>query len=1098
MAASILSVVFAFAIVPTAHAQTACPAGYTCTPIVTTPGCPAGFVCTPISNQPVINSLSPSHGSVGTIVTITGSGFSNTSNDVTFWLASSNGGTSAQFLGLVSSDGNTLSFTVPTYLTNNSGDSITQVPTINSLYKVVVSNNEGKSNIANYTVDALTQPVGPEPQPTPCYHWSAYLGIGSRGADVVALQTVLIADGYDISAISQGRTTKGYYGASTASAVKQLQTAIGQPATGYVGALLIAYLNQNACGTSPTNPGQTSTISLSSNQSTYAAGNNTAWFTWNRSGNFSTPGSYYFVNLKQTTGQILGGHGSMTYTPLFFRVSNLAYPQFSVALPSDIPSKGSSGIVPGTYYLELDYANSSGVPIASATSNAFQIVASGAYNPTSNCYVFSDFLQLGSTGADVAALQSFLIANGFAIPEISSGSVSPGTYDSQTAAAVSAYQTSVGIPATGSVGALTVASLNECKAPVSTTCPVGQICATPVNPVQPTITSVSPTTASIGQWITVYGTNFSSPSSLIAFRGPGSSENVSPNSVSSDGSQMSVIVPHDLSTGSYSLTINNVGNNQTLSSNSSVYLSVVSSVSNTCPTGYSCFPVGQNPTCQAGYTCTPVTVNCPQGFTCYTNQPTNVTNNNCPTGQVSEGSTCTDYNTKQAAVSQLYLNLLCRQADAQGLSFWTNYPADMNNIQQGMMGGYEYQIKQQIAQIFQQQLGRAPSCSGIYMGGYSEMHYWYEQAYNTTPGTIDYDVVRQGIGGNTTVQPNISSITPTSGPVGSQITINGSNFQTGSGISISGPGVNNLVMIANSVSATQIVGYMPSQASSPGIYTLQVSSNGVMSNTVRFTIQSVQTSQTPVISGGTFPTQLNVGQTGTWTVNASDPQNGSLSYSVNWGYPSLCPTCAGIASTGTFTQSSSFTNSYSTAGTYTITFTVKNSAGLTAQTSATVQVSNPATASCPAGYVCFPVNQSPTCPAGYTCTPATTNCPSGYNCYTEQSITSTQPTITSFTVTPSRIIGGSSATLSWTSSNATLCWGAGSGPLNTLPTTGTAVVSPIITTTYNLVCIDSNNGESSATSTATVNVNSFNTSTGSSTNMSASIWNAIKAYFNGQ
>ncbi|MDE1975418.1 MAG: hypothetical protein KGI49_02835, partial [Patescibacteria group bacterium] len=39
----------------------------------------------------------------------------------------------------------------------------------------------------------------------------------------------------------------------------------------------------------------------------------------------------------------------------------------------------------------------------------------------------------------------------------------------------------------------------------------------------------------------------------------------------------------------------------------------------------------------------------------------------------------------------------------------------------------------------------------------------------------------------------------------------------------------------------------------------------------------------PVISGISSPTVLQVGQTGTWSVNASDPQNGTLSYSVDWG-----------------------------------------------------------------------------------------------------------------------------------------------------------------------------------------------------------------------
>ncbi len=105
------------------------------------------------------------------------------------------------------------------------------------------------------------------------------------------------------------------------------------------------------------------------------------------------------------------------------------------------------------------------------------------------------------------------------------------------------------------------------------------------------------------------------------------------------------------------------------------------------------------------------------------------------------------------------------------------------------------------------------------------------------------------------------------------------------------------------------------------------------------------TSQPPVISGGTFPTTLTVGQQGTWTVNASDPQNGSLSYSVNWGDVTTCPigfTCVTPAvAKNVSQQTSTFTHSYSTAGTYTVTFTVSNTAGLSAVTTATVQVGGP-------------------------------------------------------------------------------------------------------------------------------------------------------------
>ena len=103
----------------------------------------------------------------------------------------------------------------------------------------------------------------------------------------------------------------------------------------------------------------------------------------------------------------------------------------------------------------------------------------------------------------------------------------------------------------------------------------------------------------------------------------------------------------------------------------------------------------------------------------------------------------------------------------------------------------------------------------------------------------------------------------------------------------------------------------------------------------------------PVINSIEAPTILMLNQTGTWTVKASDPQNTSLNYSVDWGdtaitAPVACPQGYNCALNGSaspaFVQNATFTHSYSYAGTYAVRFTVKNSAGLTTQSSATVQV----------------------------------------------------------------------------------------------------------------------------------------------------------------
>ena len=99
--------------------------------------------------------------------------------------------------------------------------------------------------------------------------------------------------------------------------------------------------------------------------------------------------------------------------------------------------------------------------------------------------------------------------------------------------------------------------------------------------------------------------------------------------------------------------------------------------------------------------------------------------------------------------------------------------------------------------------------------------------------------------------------------------------------------------------------------------------------------------QAPVINGVDAPTSLTVNQTGTWTVHATDPLNNSLYYTVDWGDAPQClppAPCAVANAAVSVIQSTTFTHSYAVLGTYTVTFTVRNSSGLQAQTSSTVQV----------------------------------------------------------------------------------------------------------------------------------------------------------------
>ncbi len=102
--------------------------------------------------------------------------------------------------------------------------------------------------------------------------------------------------------------------------------------------------------------------------------------------------------------------------------------------------------------------------------------------------------------------------------------------------------------------------------------------------------------------------------------------------------------------------------------------------------------------------------------------------------------------------------------------------------------------------------------------------------------------------------------------------------------------------------------------------------------------------QPPVIHGVSGPTVLRVGEAGEWSVKASDPENGSLKYAIDWGDRRASAGAEGLPSvfglTFDTTQKSTFTHSYGSAGTYTITFAVSDDWGNSAKSSMTVRVGN--------------------------------------------------------------------------------------------------------------------------------------------------------------
>jgi hypothetical protein len=100
-------------------------------------------------------------------------------------------------------------------------------------------------------------------------------------------------------------------------------------------------------------------------------------------------------------------------------------------------------------------------------------------------------------------------------------------------------------------------------------------------------------------------------------------------------------------------------------------------------------------------------------------------------------------------------------------------------------------------------------------------------------------------------------------------------------------------------------------------------SNGQVYNSITGQYCNRNITTNPIISGVSGPQSLSLNQTGTWTVNATNPNGGNLTYSVDWGDVYYAATTASYQSPQYLqSQSATFTHTYSRAGTYTPTFTV--------------------------------------------------------------------------------------------------------------------------------------------------------------------------------
>ncbi|MFH0755274.1 MAG: Ser-Thr-rich GPI-anchored membrane family protein [bacterium] len=149
----------------------------------------------------------------------------------------------------------------------------------------------------------------------------------------------------------------------------------------------------------------------------------------------------------------------------------------------------------------------------------------------------------------------------------------------------------------------------------------------------------------------------------------------------------------------------------------------------------------------------------------------------------------------------------------------------------------------------------------------------------------------------------------------------------------------NLIRYTNCLNQDQTIITCP-QIISPFCKTGEkIVSQGTNSNGCALPSKCISTTenQAPIINGISGPSQLKINETGTWTVKASDPEQGILTYSVIWG-DEINNSFASPIRSLIYTQTTTFTHSYSKAGIYNPTFTVTDNQNLSAKASISVNV----------------------------------------------------------------------------------------------------------------------------------------------------------------
>jgi|GEM_PF-1183960 len=249
--------------------------------------------------------------------------------------------------------------------------------------------------------------------------------------------------------------------------------------------------------------------------------------------------------------------------------------------------------------------------------------------------------------------------------------------------------------------------------------------------------------------------------------------------------------------------------------------------------------------------------------------------------------------------------------------------------------------------------------------GYEDNTACRMMAQFVTPGKYDIvvkndygisNIISFAVTSGTVSTPKLNLLTPSAGLIGTEVAISGDGINVGgdqiyfggslitAAVSSSVDTVNVLrFRVPGSITPCGVGGQnlckIASRPVTPGSYEVAVVNGRGTSNTLSFTVTS-STTNPPTISGVSGPQTLSVNQQGTWTVTASNPSGGNLSYGVVWGDEAIAGSGNSNTAIQTSQQTATFTHVYYQNGTYTPRFTVTNTSGQSATASLSVNVGN--------------------------------------------------------------------------------------------------------------------------------------------------------------